>query len=127
VDRQSSIAFCFTVNQQCYIFLFPPRRLDESLVEALGEGQNDLLQSALKILAQCTLFVNGGQKVALVALQVCKEVSFPLEDLVDWDAVEVTVDTSVDERNHLVDSHWGVLLLLEELGQLENDVLAAFH
>jgi hypothetical protein len=30
----------------------------------------------------------------------------------------VTVDTSVDEGNHLVNGHGRVLLLLQELGQL---------
>ena len=46
-----------------------------------------------------------------------KEVRLPLEDLVDGDVVEDTVDTGVDQRNHLVDGHRRVLLLLEELGQ----------
>lgn len=46
-----------------------------------------------------------------------KEVSLPLEDLADGDVVEDTVDTRVDQRNHLVDGHGGVLLLLEELSQ----------
>lgn len=46
-----------------------------------------------------------------------QEVRLPLEDLGDGDVVEVTVDTSEDERNHLVDSHGLVLLLLEELSE----------
>lgn len=46
-----------------------------------------------------------------------KEVSLPLEDLVHRHVVEDTVDTRVDQRNHLVDGHGGVLLLLEELSQ----------
>ena len=46
-----------------------------------------------------------------------KEVSLPLEDLVGWYVVEETVDTSVDQGNHLVDGHGRVLLLLEELGK----------
>jgi hypothetical protein len=41
-----------------------------------------------------------------------------LQDLVDGDGVQVSVDTGVDEGNHFVDSHGGVLLLLEELSQL---------
>jgi len=48
---------------------------------------------------------------------VGKEVNLPLEDLVDWYVVKKTVDTSVDEGNHLVDGHRRVLLLLEELGK----------
>jgi hypothetical protein len=48
---------------------------------------------------------------------VGKEVSLPLENLVDWYGVEETVDTRVDQRNHLVDGHRRVLLLLEELGE----------
>jgi len=48
---------------------------------------------------------------------VGKEVSLPSENLGDWYVVKVTVDTGVDERNHLGDGHWGVLLLLEKLGK----------
>lgn len=86
--------------------------------EALGERANDILELGLQVLAESTLLVNGGQQIWLARSQVGEEVSLPLEDLVDWDTVEMTVDTSVDQRNHLVDGHWGVLLLLEELGQL---------
>src|SRR5438128_2299408 len=32
-------------------------------------------------------------------------------------AVDVAVHTGVDERHHLGDGHWAVLLLLEQLGQ----------
>lgn len=46
-----------------------------------------------------------------------EEVGLPLENLADGYGVEETVDTSVDQRNHLVDGHGGVLLLLEELGE----------
>lgn len=46
-----------------------------------------------------------------------EEVLLPLEDLVDGDLVKKTVDTRVDQGNHLVDGHGGVLLLLEELGK----------
>lgn len=46
-----------------------------------------------------------------------EEVSLPLEDLADGNVVDDTVDTGVDERNHLVDSHGLVLLLLEELSE----------
>jgi hypothetical protein len=48
---------------------------------------------------------------------VGKEVSLPLQDLVDGNVVEETVDTGVDQGNHLVDGHGRVLLLLEELGK----------
>ena len=85
--------------------------------EALREAADDIPQSLLKILAQCTLLVNSGKQIRLVALQVGKEVLLPLGDLADWDLIQVTVDTSEDKRNHLVDSHWRVLLLLEELGK----------
>lgn len=46
-----------------------------------------------------------------------KVVRLPLEDLVDGDAVEETVNTGENQGNHLVDSHGLVLLLLEELGK----------
>lgn len=52
------------------------------------------------------------------------EISLPCENLVNGDGIEVTVDTGVDERNHLVDGHRRVLLLLEEFGQL--DMLLVF-
>lgn len=46
-----------------------------------------------------------------------QEVSLPLQDLVNGDLVKETVDTGENERNHLVDSHGGVLLLLQQLSQ----------
>ena len=46
-----------------------------------------------------------------------KELRLPSENLGNWYLVKVTVDTGEDERNHLVDGHWGVLLLLEKLGK----------
>ena len=46
-----------------------------------------------------------------------EEVSLPLEDLVDGYVVKKTVDTGIDDGNHLVDGHGRVLLLLEELGK----------
>jgi len=48
---------------------------------------------------------------------VGKELRLPSENLGNWYLVKVTVDTGEDERNHLVDGHWGVLLLLEKLGK----------
>lgn len=86
--------------------------------EALDEGQGDVLQPGLEVLAESALLVDGGEEVGLVGLEVVQEVGLPLEDPVDGDGVEETVDTGVDEGNHLVDSHGGVLLLLQELGEL---------
>ena len=86
--------------------------------EALGEGDDGVLEAGLKLLAESTLLVNGGGQLGLVGLEVADEVGLPLKDAVNGDVVEVAVDTGVDERNHLVDGHGGVLLLLQELGQL---------
>jgi len=87
--------------------------------EALGEVLDDILQSCLKILAESALLVDGGEELRLIRLEVGKEVRFPLQDLVDRNRVEETVDTGEDEGDHLVDGHGGVLLLLQELGQLQ--------
>ncbi len=86
--------------------------------EALGEGRDDILQSLFQVLAQSTLLVDSGQEIGLVSLQVSEEVRFPSEDLVHGDAVEETVNTSIDKGNHLVNGHRRILLLLEVLGQL---------
>lgn len=86
--------------------------------ESLGEGGDDLLEAALKVLGELALLVDGGEEILLVGAEVSEEVGLPGEDLVNWDVIEVSVDTGEDEWNHLVDGHWGVLLLLEELGQL---------
>lgn len=103
-------------------FFYFARRVLQLIIclaeEALDEVDGDVLESGLEVLAQGALLVNSGEQVGLVGLEVGKEVSLPLEDLVDGDSVEVTVDTSVDEGNHLVNGHGGVLLLLQELGQL---------
>ena len=85
--------------------------------EALDEGNGDVLELGLGLLAESTLLVDGSQQVSLVGLEVSKVISLPLEDAVDGDRVEVTVDTSEDKGNHLVNGHGGVLLLLEELSQ----------
>ena len=86
--------------------------------EALDEGLGDVPQLSLSLLADGTLLLNGGEQVSLVGLEVSKVVGLPLQNLVDGERVEVTVDTGEDKRNHLVDSHGAVLLLLQELGQL---------
>lgn len=88
-----------------------------NLREVLGEGGDEVLDLGLKLLAEGTLRGKLVKEVGLVGAEVSKEVLLPLEDLVDGDVVEVTVDTSEDEGNHLVDSHGLVLLLLEELGE----------
>jgi hypothetical protein len=51
------------------------------------------------------------------ALEVRQELGLPGEDLGDGDGVEETVNTGEDQGDHVGDSHGGVLLLLEELGQ----------
>lgn len=99
--------------------LFPAQvAFDYNLTqEALDEGLGNVLELGLELLAESTLLLNGGEELRLVGSEVGKEVSLPLENLADGDGVEETVDTGVDEGNHLVDGHGGVLLLLEELGQ----------
>lgn len=86
--------------------------------ESLGEGDDNILEAGLEVLGQLSLLIDGLEQILLVGAEVGKEVSLPGENLVDWDGVEMSVDTGEDEWNHLVDGHWGVLLLLEELGQL---------
>jgi hypothetical protein len=87
------------------------------LQEALDEALANLLELGLEVLAERTLTLDLGKKVGLVRLEVSEEVGLPLQDLVDGNVVEHTVDTGVDQGNHLVDGHGGVLLLLEELSQ----------
>lgn len=48
---------------------------------------------------------------------------FELANLVDWNAVKVTVYTSIDQRNLLLNGHRGVLLL--PLMVLESDSTSA--
>lgn len=86
-------------------------------VEGLVEVANDILELLLELLADNTLLLDGLRDVRVVGLEVGTKLSLPLEDLGDRDVVEETVDTSKDEGNHLGNSHGGVLLLLEELGQ----------
>jgi hypothetical protein len=83
----------------------------------LGEARGNLPKFRLKVLAERTFPVNGLEHSGLVRSKVGQEVGLPLENLVDGDVVEETVDTSKDQRNHLVDGHRRVLLLLEELGK----------
>ena len=93
------------------------RLLDINLREVLGEAGDDVLKLGLKVLGKGALLVEGVEEGLLVGAEVREEVRLPLEDLGNGDVVEVTVDTSEDERNHLVDGHGLVLLLLEELGE----------
>jgi hypothetical protein len=88
-----------------------------NLQEALGEVSDEGLELGLKLLGKSALSGEGVEEFGLVGAEVRKEVRLPGEDLVDGDVVEVTVDTSEDERNHLVDGHGRVLLLLEELSE----------
>lgn len=82
--------------------------------EALGERFDHLLQLAFQLLAERALLFNLREEVGLAALEVGQEVGLPLQDLVDWHLVKVTIDTCEDERHHLVDSHGRVLLLLQK-------------
>lgn len=93
------------------------RLLDINLREVLGEAGDNVLELGLEVLGKGALLVEGVEEGLLVGAEVRKEVSLPLEDLGNGDVVEVTVDTSEDERNHLVDGHGLVLLLLEELSE----------
>jgi hypothetical protein len=86
-------------------------------VEGLVEGGNGVLQLSLKLLADLALLLNGLLDLRVVALEVSEEVRLPSKDLVGGDGVEVTVDTSEDEGNHVGDSHGRVLLLLEKLSE----------
>lgn len=86
-------------------------------VEGLVEGGDDLLELSLELLGDLALLLDGLLDLGVVALEVSKEVRLPLEDLGDGDAVKETVDTSEDQGNHVGNSHGGVLLLLEELGE----------
>lgn len=85
--------------------------------EALDEGLRDVLELGLKLLAESTLLVDSGEELRLVGLEMSEVIGLPLQNALDGDIIEVTVDTGEDERNHLVDGHRGVLLLLEELGE----------
>jgi hypothetical protein len=87
------------------------------LREVLGELGDDVLDLGLKLLAEGTLVLELLEEARLVGAEVREELRLPLEDLGDGNVVEVTVDTSEDEGNHLVDGHGLVLLLLEELGE----------
>ena len=93
------------------------RLLDINLREVLGEAGDDVLELGLEVLGKGALLVEGVEEGLLVGAEVRKEVRLPLEDLGNGDVVEVTVDTSEDEGNHLVDGHGLVLLLLEELSE----------
>ena len=86
-------------------------------VERLVEGNGDLLELLLQLLADLALLLDGLLDLGVGALEVSQEVGLPVEDLVDGDGVEQTVDTGEDQRDHVGDGHGGVLLLLEQLGQ----------
>ncbi len=86
--------------------------------EALGEGLDDFPQLSLKLLADGALPLDGAEELGLIGPEVGEEVRLPLENVGDGDVVEEAFDTSEDKRNHLVNSHGRILLLLEELGQL---------
>jgi hypothetical protein len=88
-----------------------------NLREVLGERGDNVLDLGLKLLAEGTLVLELLEEARLVGAEVREELRLPLEDLGDGNVVEVTVDTSEDEGNHLVDGHGLVLLLLEELGE----------
>jgi hypothetical protein len=115
-----SVAFC-TIHETPtflnHIFSSNHRILDINLREVLGEVGDKVLELGLKLLGKGALRGKGVEELRLVGAEVRKEVRLPLEDLGDGDVVEVTVDTSKDEGNHLVDGHGLVLLLLEELSE----------
>lgn len=83
-----------------------------------GKGADKVLGDALELLEVLLGQLTGGgdvlEEVGLVSMQVRNELSLELLDLLDRDVIDVTVDTSVDEGDHLLGRHGGSLLLLEE-------------
>jgi len=58
-----------------------------------------------------------GEQVLLVGLQVSLELLVPLDDPLDGDLVQETLDTGHDERNLDLGGDGRVLTLLQELGK----------
>ena len=85
--------------------------------KALGKRLHNILQFGIYFLGDLALLIDRCKQVGLVVPQVRQEVCLPLKNLSHGDIVEMTVDTCVDKRNHLIDGHWLILLLLEQLGQ----------
>lgn len=79
-------------------------------------GGDDRLDLGLEVLGHDTLG-NLGEERLLLGLEVLLEVSVPLDDVLDGDRVEETVDTGVDERDHDLSRDGLVLALLEELSE----------
>lgn len=79
-------------------------------------GGDDRLDLGLEVLGHDTLG-NLGEERLLLGLEVLLEVSVPLDDVLDGDRVEETVDTGVDERDHDFSRDGLVLALLEELSE----------
>jgi len=77
---------------------------------------DDLLDVSLDLWGHLTLS-DLGEEGLLGGSQVGLEGSVPSNDLVNWDLIEETVDTGVDDWDHNLGGNWLVLTLLEELGE----------
>ena len=85
--------------------------------KALSKRLHNILQFRIYFLGDLSLLVDRCKEIGLVVPQVRQEVCLPLKNLSHGHIVEMPIDTCVDKRNHLIDGHWLVLLLLEQLGQ----------
>ncbi|KAH3658809.1 hypothetical protein OGATHE_006535 [Ogataea polymorpha] len=85
------------------------------------EGGDESLGGRLKLVQELgrklTLSSDSLQDVSLVSLQVSNELLLEFWDSLDWDVVQETVDTSVNDWHLLLRSLWRVLLLLQQLSQ----------
>jgi len=86
-------------------------------LERSNKGLSGRLQRGQFLLGQLTSDSDSLENLWLVGLQGRQERLLELTDSGDWDLIQETVDTSVDDWNLLLSSHWRVLLLLQQLGQ----------
>jgi hypothetical protein len=82
----------------------------------------DLTKLGLKFLRKNTLGADLLKDIIVVSLDVLDEILLPVNNLANGELVEVTVDTSKDNRNLALNGKRRVLRLLEKFGKTSTTV-----
>jgi len=88
----------------------------------LDVADGEVLESGFTGLGESSLLGDGLEEWLLGGSDVLEEFKLEVGDILWLDLVKVTSDTAEDASNLLSNVHWGVLVLLEELGESDTSV-----
>lgn len=83
------------------------------LIETLSVVITDVTELSIEFLGEDTLSTDFFKDISVLSSNVANEILFPINDLVNGDLIEETVDTSKDDGDLGLDRQGRVLRLLQ--------------